>query len=177
MHWESKMLAIVLTIFVAVFMAATIANAESGAVMPQQTPTVTAVSCAGLKKIEVVNSTDTSTTNSIVYKDVPGAIVNFVTAKKGCVLVTFSAPAVAQGAFIFVQMLLSSATCLPSSGNVPNLFAGQGDSNAAQVSFAASMTYICPDVVPGKHVARAQWELNDSVAAQLYGFTMTVAHR
>jgi hypothetical protein len=39
------------------------------------------------------------------------------------------------------------------------------------------MTYICPDVPPGKNVAKAQWKLNNPVQAQLEGFTMTVAHR
>ena len=159
------------------FTAATIANAESNAVLPEQTPAVTSVTCAGLKKIEVVNSTDTLTTNLIIYTDVPGSRVDFVTAKQGCVLVTFSAPAVGQGVFIFVQVVLPSATCLPSTGLAPNLFAGQGDTDQQQVSFSASKTFICPDVAPGKHFVKAQWELNDSIAAQLYGFTMTVAHR
>jgi len=170
---KPKVSRVVLTMCAALFAAASSAKAESGDPSPGHPPEVTSVTCKDLKRIEVVNSNTSSITASTDYTDVPGAGLTFVTKRQGCVLVTFSAPVSAPKTFVLVQIVLSALTCLPSGGSSANIFAGQSTGN----EYADSMTYLCPDVFPGKHLIRAQWKSTNGVSSGLDGFTMTVAHR
>jgi len=147
--------------------------ATAAMAQPGQAPSgVTVAKCTDLKNVLVVNSTDPESTSSSVYVDFPGTLVHFTTTKPGCVIGTFSSPANPLNDTIFVQMELDSpASCLPNGDDFPNRFA----TGQAQLT-ANSMTYLCPDVQPGKHVIRVQWKSDFGTLVILDGFTMTVAH-
>ena len=135
----------------------------------------TAVTCQGLKTIEVLNSDIPFSTDSQSYVYVTGSLRHFVTKKPGCVLVTFSAPSQPFDNYIAIQMVGNGFSCLPSGSNNVNLFAGP-DSNTE--AYSNSMTFLCPDVAAGRHGIQAQMKTYFSTpVAVLYGYTMTVAHR
>ncbi|MBV9571434.1 MAG: hypothetical protein JO056_09360 [Alphaproteobacteria bacterium] len=173
MREKAKVSCAVLTMCAALFAVAASANAEQGERSLRYPPAVKFRSCTALKTIDVVNSTDASTTTSIIYTDVPGAFVNLRTKKPGCVLVTFSAPTYSPQTFTLVQIVLDGATgCLPSTATFANAFAGR----STEDEYANSMTDLCPDVAPGKHVIRTQSRLTNEGQSRFDGFTMTVAH-
>lgn len=142
----------------------------------QSQPAATAVTCTGLKKMEVVNSDVPYSTASGTYVDIPDSSRTFTAKKPGCVLVTFSAAASAFLVPMAVQAVVDASSLCAPNNSLANIFEF-ADGNDNSPVHANSMMYLCPDVQPGKHKIRMQWESGNGHTAYLYGFTMTVAHR
>ena len=154
---------------------APLAPANGGNAQPQparHVPSVVSGTCNGLKKMEYVTSNIYYEEMATLWEDLPNASVNFVSSKRGCVVVTFSGAAGTDADdAMFVQAVLDSGIyCDPWSGGV-SYFVGYN----AGVS-GNSKTYICNNVPPGNHSLKAQSYTVNGNGVQLFGFTLTVSH-
>lgn len=128
---------------------------------------------------EFISSDVNDQTSSTDWVNVSDANVNFKTQKKGCIVITFSAPAYAydgQGSdynTLHVRTLLDGkALCVPDK-YIDTFAQAQYPVPAS----ANSITHVCFNVGPGRHAVQMQYRNdNANYFVNINSHTLVVAH-
>ena len=136
--------------------------------------------CKETLATEFISSDVNDKTSSTDWVDVTDAKINFKTEKKGCIIITFSAPAYAYDGpgsdynTLHVRTLLDgNALCVPDT--YIDVFAQAQYPTPAS---ANSITHVCWNVGPGRHEVQMQYRNdNPSYFVNINSHTLTVTHR
>jgi hypothetical protein len=139
---------------------------------PRPAPITLTGSCK-ISRTEVITTDEPAVVSATDWQPVPNGLVDFVSRKPGCVIVTLSAVVDSEVDYLAVQMVLDGTkVCGPAYG-----FQEASIIEAPDVAYKAlSMTYFCKDVSTGQHSLQAQYATMNGNMAALISHTLTVAH-
>ena len=164
MRSEMKTALAILAICATPMASATFGGAQAAA---------TSGTCSKLADTEFVTSDALDYTNSEDWIGLSDGLINFISKKSGCVIVTLSGTSDADiNTILRVRTVLDGATiCGPGLGNDADIFAEDPPFGAH------SMTYVCKDVPAGSHSVQMQYKsFNGDHVVAFRGHTLTVTH-